>query len=145
MPLIIAPLAPADHAGWLPLARGYKDFYQTPTSDAEYARAWQRLLAQDRIVGLGARLDGQLVGFTHYLFHTSAWVDEVCYLQDLFTAPARRGQGVARALIGAVADAAKARGAARLYWLTQEHNTPARTLYDKLAQYRGFIRYDHPL
>ena len=52
---------------------------------------------------------------------------------------------MARALIGAVADAARARGAARLYGLTQEHNTPARTLCDKLAQYQGVIRYDHPL
>ena len=145
MNLQIAPLSPADHDGWLPLARGYKDFYQTPTSDAEYERTWQRLMAQDRIAGLGVRVDGELVGFTHYLFHTSAWADEVCYLQDLFTQPARRGQGVARALIGAVADIARQRGAARLYWLTQEHNATARRLYDQVALYKGFIRYDHPL
>jgi ribosomal protein S18 acetylase RimI-like enzyme len=59
--------------------------------------------------------------------------------------PAARGRGAARALIDAVAAAAGERHAARLYWLTQEHNAAARTLYDKLASYRGFIRYDFPL
>ena len=142
MTLTIAPLTAADHADWLPLARGYKDFYQTPTSDAEFARTWQRVLQQDRITGLGARLDGKVVGFTHFLFHTSAWAEDVCYLQDLFTAPDRRGQGVAGALIDAVARAARDRGAARLYWLTQEQNSTARRLYDRVAQYKGFIRYD---
>ena len=62
-------------------------------TDAEYARAWQRLLAHDRVWGLGAHLDGKLVGITHYLFHTGAWNDQVCYLQDLFVDPALRGGG----------------------------------------------------
>jgi ribosomal protein S18 acetylase RimI-like enzyme len=48
-------------------------------------------------------------------------------------------------LIEGVADAARERGAARLYWTTQEHNTTARALYDKVASFNGFIRYDHPL
>ena len=101
--------------------------------------------ANDRVWGLGAHLDGQLVGITHYLFHTGTWNDEVCYLQDLFVDPAVRGRGVARALIEAVAKAALARGAEKLYWLTQEHNAAARALYDKVAKYNDFIRYDYPL
>ncbi|MBP6769775.1 MAG: GNAT family N-acetyltransferase, partial [Reyranella sp.] len=52
------------------------------------------------------------------------------------------GKGVARALIQAVADWAKARGCPRLYWQTQASNTTARLLYDKMAVNRGFIRYD---
>ena len=73
------------------------------------------------------------------------WNEEVCYLQDLFVDPALRGRGVARALIEAVAKAALERGAERLYWLTQEHNAAARALYDKVAKYNHFIRYDYPL
>jgi GNAT superfamily N-acetyltransferase len=86
-----------------------------------------------------------LVGIAHYLFHTSAWARCTCYLQDLFTAPQARGKGAARALIEAVAAAARERGATRYYWLTQEHNATARLLYDKVATYKGFIRYDYPL
>lgn len=141
----IAPLRPADRAGWQLLAEGYKRFYDTPTTPAEYDACWRRLLAEDGVHGLAGFVDGRLVGIAHYLFHTSAWARDNCYLQDLFVAEDARGQGVAAALIEAVAQAAKARGAARFYWLTQDTNARARALYDRVAQYRGFIRYDHPL
>ena len=72
-------------------------------------------------------------------------MQDVCYLQDLFVDVAVRGYGVARALIERVAEAATERGAPRFYWLTAADNAVARTLYDKVAQYKGFVRYDHPL
>jgi GNAT superfamily N-acetyltransferase len=56
-----------------------------------------------------------------------------------------RGRGVARALIEAVAQVARERGAKRYYWLTQEHNAVARVLYNKVGKYNGFIRYDFSL
>ncbi|AKJ30121.1 GNAT family N-acetyltransferase [Caldimonas brevitalea] len=145
MPPHIVPLQPDHRDAWERLARGYKDFYRTPTSDEEYEAAWQRLLQQRDVFGLGAVLDGQLVGLAHYLFHGSTWSPRVCYLQDLFTSPEARGQGVARMLIEAVADEARRHGAARYYWLTQEHNETARKLYDQVAKYNGFIRYDQTL
>lgn len=141
----IAPLSAAARAAWEALARGYKAFYATPTTDAEYATAWRRLLAQDGVHGLGAFLDGELVGIAHYLFHTSVWASTSCYLQDLFTAPAARGRGVGRALIEAVAGEARTAGAARYYWTTQDHNAVARALYDRVARHAGFIRYDYPM
>lgn len=141
----ITPFQPGDRAGWEPLARGYKEFYKTPTTDAEFDTAWNRLIRQDGVTGLGAKLDGRLVGIAHYLFHTSVWAQKVCYLQDLFTAHDVRGKGVARALIDAVAADARKQGAARYYWMTQDHNATARILYDKVAKYNGFIRYEHPL
>ncbi len=145
MTIHIAPLRPEDLDRWKVLARGYKTFYKTPLPDSEYAKAWQRLLNRDSIFALGATHDGALVGITHYLFHTSVWAEKVCYLQDLFVDPVARGHGVARALIEAVAYIAHERGAARLYWLTQDHNISARALYDKVAKHHGFIRYDYPL
>jgi GNAT superfamily N-acetyltransferase len=141
----IAHLQHDDRAGWEPLARGYKEFYKTPTTDEEFEIAWGRLVRQDGIMGLGAKLDGRLVGIAHFLFHTSTWTRKVCYLQDLFTEHNARGIGVARALIEAVAQEAKRQGATRYYWLTQEHNATARLLYDKVAKWNGFIRYEHPL
>jgi GNAT superfamily N-acetyltransferase len=145
MKLQIAPLGAADRQPWEALARGYKRFYKTEVSPAGYETAWQRLLKREEVFGLGAHLDGRLVGITHYLFHTSVWSPRVCYLQDLFTAPELRGRGVARALIVAVGEAAREAEATRCYWLTQETNATARALYDKVAQFHGFIRYDLPL
>jgi GNAT superfamily N-acetyltransferase len=141
----IGPLAREDRAGWEPLARGYKEFYKTETSGAEYDAAWSRILARGDVFGIGAKVDGKLVGIAHYLFHASAWADRVCYLQDLFVAPEARGQGIARALIEAVAEAAREGNAARCYWHTQEGNATARALYDRVGRFKGFIRYDYPL
>jgi GNAT superfamily N-acetyltransferase len=141
----IAPLAPADRAEWEVLARGDKHFYQTEIPDEDYERAWQALLAGERVHGLGARLDGKLAGIAHYLFHAQTWSADCCYLQDLFTSKAARGRGVATALIEAVANEARSRGATRFYWLTKEDNSAARTLYDRIARWKGFLRYDYEL
>ena len=141
----IVPLSPSDRTGWEVLARAYKAFYATPTTDAEYETAWRRLLMQAGVHGLGAFLDGKLVGIAHYLFHTGVWASTACYLQDLFTAPEARGRGVGRTLIEAVAVEARKHRAARYYWTTQDHNTVARQLYDRIARHAGFIRYDYPI
>jgi GNAT superfamily N-acetyltransferase len=145
MSLDIAPIAPADRAEWEILARGYKHFYRTELPDEDYERAWQALLAGERVHGLGAWLDDRLVGIAHYLFHAQTWSPDCCYLQDLFTAEAARGHGVATALIEAVADEARKRGATRFYWLTREDNRAARALYDRIARWKGFLRYDYVL
>jgi GNAT superfamily N-acetyltransferase len=56
-----------------------------------------------------------------------------------------RGQGVGRALIEAVYAAADANGTPAVYWLTQDFNTEARALYDRIAQVTPFIRYNRKL
>ncbi|MER6943740.1 GNAT family N-acetyltransferase [Nonomuraea sp. NPDC000554] len=139
----ISKLLPSDRAVWEELFRGYIDFYQRTEPDAMYERAWQEFQADTRLHALGARLDGRLVGITHFLTHgsTSAPDTDVCYLQDLFTASHVRGKGVGRALIEAVTEWARDRGCYRVYWNTQESNETARRLYDKVADNHGFIKY----
>jgi GNAT superfamily N-acetyltransferase len=139
------PLRPEDRAAWEVLARGYKTFYSESEPDEAYEQTWRRLTAGTELFGLAARLDGRLVGIAHYLFHPAVWSGEACYLQDLFTDEAARGRGAGRALIEAVAAAARERGADRFYWHTQETNTTARVLYDKVARFTGFIRYAYRL
>jgi len=141
----IGPLRPEDRVAWEELARGYKAFYETEVPDEGYDQTWRRLLSGEELHGIGARLDGRLVGIAHYLFHATFWSADSCYLQDLFVGETARGQGAARALIEEVANASQKRGAARLYWLTKQDNAPARALYDTVARFKGFIRYDHPL
>jgi GNAT superfamily N-acetyltransferase len=138
----ITPLTPADRPVWEALFRGYIAFYERDEPQAMYDRAWERFMADDTIHALGARVDGALVGITHFFIHPSTSGPDVCYLQDLFTDQAARGRGVGRALIAAVADWARQKGCGRLYWLTHHTNAAARALYDRVAVNRGFIRYD---
>jgi GNAT superfamily N-acetyltransferase len=139
--VVVRPLEPADRAVWERLFRGYIAFYERTIEDAEYERAWGRLLADREIHGLAAVVEGELVGITHFLRHAHTNSADVCYLQDLFTDPDARGQGVGRALIDAVTEWANGQGCSRVYWLTQSHNERARRLYDQVADERGFVVY----
>jgi len=100
----ISRLGSDDRAGWEILARGYKTFYETVESDAAFEGTWRRILDDDVVHGIGARIDGTLVGIAHYLFHDTLWTGETCYLQDLFVDEATRGRGAARALIVHIAE-----------------------------------------
>ncbi len=140
--LTIGKLTESDHTEWEILFRAYIDFYKRTLPQEMYDRAWNEFQADTRMHALGAKLDGRLVGITHFLIHANTSSADVCYLQDLFTASDVRGKGVARALIEAVADWARERKCPRVYWQTQESNATARLLYDKVAVNRGFIRYD---
>jgi len=47
-------------------------------------------------------------------------------------------------LIEAVYKAADDAGAPSVYWMTQEFNTNARKLYDRIGQLTPFIKYQRP-
>jgi GNAT superfamily N-acetyltransferase len=143
MEMIVRPLRAADREQWEPLWDGYNLFYERPDLPREITdTSWARFLdPEEPMFAAVAEVDGQIVGLVHYLYHrNTAMIDDVCYLQDLFTAPEARGLGVGRALIEYVyAEAAKA-GSRRVYWQTQENN-PARKLYDRVAELTSFRRY----
>ncbi|GBF57999.1 hypothetical protein PbB2_01670 [Candidatus Phycosocius bacilliformis] len=140
----VRPLAHTDRAVWEQLWQGYLSFYKVESFSPEVTEAtWQRLLdPHGPLHGLVAEESGEVLGLVHFLYHPSTWtIGPYCYLQDLFTFPAARRRGVGEALIEAVADAARAQNAARVYWLTQESNAAGRSLYDKVARHLGFIHY----
>ncbi len=144
----ITPLGPADRERWADLWTAYLTFYGTTLPDATYTSTWSRILdPHGDIRAFGARdRDGRLAGITHYFYHPHAWsAREVCYLQDLFVDPAARRRGHARALIEAVAEAARARSCFRVYWQTLVDNATARRLYDDIAVNSGSIVYEYSL
>jgi ribosomal protein S18 acetylase RimI-like enzyme len=52
------------------------------------------------------------------------------YLEELYVAPARRGQGLGRALLEAAMETARQQGAVRMELGTSEDDTAARALYE---------------
>ena len=143
MSVAIRALAPGDRAAWEPLWAGYLRFYGATVPPETTDITWARFHdPAEPMHVLGAFAGDELVGIVHYVFHRSTWTPgPYCYLQDLFTAEAARGRGAGRALIEAVYERARAAGASRTYWLTQEGNAAARALYDTLADRPGFIQY----
>ena len=101
-PFSIRPVRSFDYPGWRPLWDGYNAFYgregATALPEANTKLTWKRFLdPADPIHALVAVAQDELVGLAHYLFHRSTTrLDDVCYLQDLFTAPAHRGRGIGR-------------------------------------------------
>jgi GNAT superfamily N-acetyltransferase len=143
----VRPVRESDYAQWRALWDGYNAFYgragATALSEDITRSTWERFSRSDEPVhALVAEDAGRLVGLAHYLFHRSTTrLTDVCYLQDLFTEPSVRGQGVGRQLIQAVCEAAREAGSGRVYWQTQATNEAGRALYDKVAQHHGFIVY----
>lgn len=142
-PILIRPVGANERAAWEPLWQGYLKFYKASVPQAATNTAWARLHdPNEPMFVLGAYAGDALKGIVHYLYHRSTWTaGNYCYLQDLFVDQSARGLGLGRALIEAVEAEARKAGASRVYWLTQEDNATARTLYDKLAERSGFIQY----
>ena len=142
--LIRAPAAP-DREAWARLWEDYLWFYDTRLPAAQFDLQFARLLSDDPrgFRGLMAFRGTEALGLAHYVFHPHGWqAGDTCYLQDLWTSASARGQGIGRALIAAVGQAAQAQGAAQVYWLTHAGNAVARALYDKVGRATGFVEYE---
>lgn len=133
----------SDEARWRILWQGYLDFYRSTVPEPTTTETWRRILdPASSIESLVAVKSGEVIGICNYLYHDSTWSTQpTCYLQDLFVDPQARGGGAARKLILACEDEARKKGASRVYWLTQEYNAPARSLYDTITQRTSFIVY----
>jgi len=145
--IVVRPLRAADLEGWKPLWRGYTGFYRAELGEDFSAATFRRLCEEeDGLFGLLAARGEELVGLAHLVIHASTWSDAPsCYLQDLFVDPAERGGAVAVQLFEALYAAARERGADRVYWHTQQFNSPARSLYDTVGQLTSFIVYEQGL
>jgi GNAT superfamily N-acetyltransferase len=141
------PVTRHDYDRWLPLWQGYNAFYgrsgATALAPEITAMTWSRFFdAYEPMHALVVEADDQLIGLVHYLFHRSTiTIAPFCYLQDLFTSEAARGNGVGRTLIRRVYEEAARVGSPRVYWHTHETNRTAMHLYDSVGERSGFVVY----
>ena len=142
----IAPLTAAEFERLLPLIAAYQRFYEVEDVDEERNRAFfRRFLApsEDGML-LGARREGELVGYACLYWHfSSLQAAESVLMNDLFVSAEARGAGVGRALIEASAAFARERGAACLEWATAPDNKRAQALYDSTGAERSeWLEYE---
>jgi len=133
----------ADETAWRGLWADYLAFYRVELAPGVTDATWARAL--DPASRLGLRLavaGGRVLGFAAHHWHLTTWaLAPDGYLEDLYVAPEARGQGLGRALIEDLIAQGRARGWARLYWMTEQTNAGARALYDRIARDDGHIRY----
>lgn len=140
----IRPLAGGDFDAWLPLWQGYLAFYDASIPQGTTRVTFDRLTGGTEPMGgfIAHDTGAAAVGIVHWITHRSCWtVGDYCYLQDLFVGERVRGVGVGRSLIEAVYDKARSLGCSRVHWLTQETNSRAMLLYDRIADRSGFVQY----
>lgn len=125
-----------------PLFDLYRVFYGKP-SDPALARDFIRArMTRGESVILLASVAGAAVGFTQlYPAFSSVGAANVWILNDLLVLPDARRNGVARALLSAAADFARADGALRLELETDHDNVTAQALYRAM----GWTPYDGTL
>jgi ribosomal protein S18 acetylase RimI-like enzyme len=139
---------PADLADSEAIGRLLHDFnreFDEPTPGAErLAERVAQLLAEGEIVVLvaGTGPDGLAV----LRFRASIWSQALeCYLAELYVVPARRGQGLGRALMEAAIELAREQGADYMDLGTAEDDVAARALYESLGFDNRGGRRDGPV
>ena len=128
--LSIRRAGPQDLDALAILFDAYRGFYGQP-SDLARARDWLRTrMRVGESVVLVAEREGGIVGFAQlYPMFSSVRTARTWILNDLFVAEAARHGGVARALLDAAVEFARASGAAGISLETTRDNASARALY----------------
>lgn len=140
----IRPIRMRDRPGWERMFTAYREFYRLDADDAVVRRVWSWITdASHETNGLAAEAGGRLVGIAHFrAFARPSTGTTGLWLDDLFTDPAYRGQGIGRALIGRLQQVAKQDGYSVVRWITAADNHQARVLYDDVAHRTDWVTYD---
>jgi ribosomal protein S18 acetylase RimI-like enzyme len=106
----------------------------TPPPDQLAGRLVELLAAGDTVILLAGREGEEPCAVAVMRFRLSIWEPDLeCYLAELYVAPARRGQGIGRALMEAAMAAAREQGAGYMDLGTAETDVAARALYESLG------------
>lgn len=119
----------------LPLIRMYQEFYEVIDISEDVNRRFFLQFGENSPLGcqFAYRRDRCFLGFaTVYFSYSSIATGKIAILNDLFTMPEARGQGIGRALIERARAYAASHGATRLQWLTAPDNAQAQLLYNSL-------------
>jgi len=148
MSVTVRPLTVADLDQWRDLYSAYREFYALEPDAAVVERVWSWIhdATHETNALVAVSDDGTLAGLAHYRrFARPSSGTTGMWLDDLFTRPDLRGAGVGRLLINEVTRIAADENLSVVRWITNEHNSTARRLYDTLATATKWVTYDRPV
>jgi ribosomal protein S18 acetylase RimI-like enzyme len=129
----------------VPLFDAYRQFYRQPSDPARAERfVRERLAGGESVIFLALEGDAA-AGFVQ--LYPSFWSVAACrswILNDLYVAPAFRGRGVGRELMGRARAHAIETGAGGMSLATERTNTTAQRLYESQGWRRDeeFLHYE---
>jgi GNAT superfamily N-acetyltransferase len=126
----------ADGPAIVELQRQLDSFLGEPTQHFTVATLERDALGPDPWIEIRVAEDegGQLIGYAlHHDSYETAYAARGIYVADIHVVESARRQGVARALLAAVARSGRARGATYLWWNSKVWNTQAHAAYDALG------------
>lgn len=132
MNITVRALQFEDFSDWLPL---WIQNNQGQNNEAVTAQTWQRITdTRENVFALGAFEKDKMVGILHYILHpTTGHLSHACYMQDLFTDPNKRNKGIAKKMLQALHKEHKKQKWARIYWVAENDNVAAQTLYKEFG------------
>ena len=137
----IEPVTDANFEKVIPLIGHYQRFYRQTPDEARNRRFFGQFVGgHNRVATLFVAIgkNEEAVGFaTLYFVPSSLSARTSCVLNDLFTGVEARGQGIGRALLDHCREHARRRGFTSLDWQTEQSNTTAQRLYDKIGATRS--------
>jgi GNAT superfamily N-acetyltransferase len=141
----VIPLRSEHRPDWERLYSEYAAFYKVPQTPQMREVVWSWIFDVNNELEALVAIDaaGAIVGLAHYrhlLRPLRATVGG--FLDDLFVDSARRGGGVAAALMQGLARVGRARGWSTIRWLTAEDNYRARGFYDGISSRTAFLTYE---
>jgi GNAT superfamily N-acetyltransferase len=124
----------------------YRIFYQSPSDLGAAQKFLQARFEREESILFVARSDDRLVGFTQlYPSFSSVAMQRIWILNDLFVEADWRGRGVAKRLMGAAENFARATGAIRIVLATQVENVAAQKLYESCGYAKDDAFYHYVL
>jgi ribosomal protein S18 acetylase RimI-like enzyme len=143
MPLI-RPLAAKDYEVWKSMLHDFAPDWNLSPKD--FKRVWKVLMNSKSVLHgwvICERKSAAPVGFMHYvLYPSTAKGLTICYVHDLYVAPAYRRRGYADAMLANLKTIGKRNKWRYIYWKTQKANKGAREFYDGIAQKADKIYYE---
>jgi ribosomal protein S18 acetylase RimI-like enzyme len=132
----------------LPLAAGYREFYERRPDPAGERAFFERHLRDGSSVLFIAEEEGEVIGFTQlFASFSTVHLGPSFVLEDVYVIPNARNRGVGGALLDAALAFARENGAVGMSLETAATNQTAQRTYERCGWHREqrFVKYNAPL